>query len=195
MQRERREAITLEQKLRYLREIDKIYALGKKARAPAGGKSWAQVADARLRHVMQMPLKEEAGPQIQVLRGGMHHMHSPRTARLIERTLKNGIVPPAVHHSYAHDVRGETSYKPHVAVEPLRHDDFPVAHYVQHGASDLHYPAGHMQGVGFLPREHTAVRHVKLEMPSTRVTGGIVPTASAISASGGAAGAGSSHYH
>ena len=100
-----------------------------------------------------------------------------------------------MHHSYAHDVRGETSYKPRVAVEKLRHDDLPVAHYVQHGATDLHYPAGHMQGVGFVPREHTAVRHVKLEMPSNRVTGGIVPTASAISASGGAAGGGSSHYH
>ena len=95
MQREKQEGITLEQKLRYLREVENIYRLGKKTKAPRG-KSWAQIADARLRHVLGLPIKEEAGQPLTLRPGKMHHEHSPRSARIIERTLKNGHLPPSI---------------------------------------------------------------------------------------------------
>ena len=101
----RGKTITLEQKMRYLKEVENIHALGKKVRPPAG-KSWSDIADARMRHVMGLPLQEKQAEPLRIKRGRMHHEHSPRSARIIERTLKNGILPPAVLQSYR---TGETS--------------------------------------------------------------------------------------
>ena len=60
-------------------------------------------------------------------------------------------------------------------MEPLRPYDLPVQHFVQHGASDLHYPAGHLQGFGFVPKSHEVASHVQLE-DSVRPVTDVVPT-------------------
>jgi len=91
--------ITLEQKLRYLKEIDNIHALSKKVRPPAG-KSWSDIAASRMRHVMGLPIREPVAKPLQIQRGRLHHEHSPRSARIIERTLKTGLVHPDVLQSY-----------------------------------------------------------------------------------------------
>ena len=179
----RGKTITLEQKMRYLKEVENIHALGKKVRPPAG-KSWSDIADARMRHVMGLPLQEKQAEPLRIKRGRMHHEHSPRRARIIERTLKNGILPPAVLQSWT----GEASTRPFRYVPPverLRYDDHSVQHFVQHSA-DLHYPAGHLQGFGFVPRQHEINSHVKLKTGPTEI-GVQVP-----SKDGQAAG---SHYH
>ena len=91
--------ITLDQKLKYLKEVEGIHALSRKVRPPAG-KSWRDIADARFRHVMGQPILEPQASPMQVRSGKLHHEHDARSARLIERTLKTGIVPDHVLHSY-----------------------------------------------------------------------------------------------
>jgi hypothetical protein len=185
MQRESQEGITLEQKLRYLREVENIYRLGKKTKAPHG-KSWAQVADARLRHVLGLPIKEEPSEPLRLRPGSLHHQHSPRSARIIERTLKNGHVHPLVLNSYRENVQSIGRFKSRPKVEALRPDDMPVQHFVQHSDTDLHYPHGHMQGFGFVPRQHEVNSHVQLQSGGGSIED-TVPTRP-----GPAAG---SHYH
>ena len=60
-------------------------------------------------------------------------------------------------------------------------DDHDVVHYVQHGSSDLIYPHGHMQGVGFVPREHQVVSHVPLD-DSARPVSDVVPSKGSVAA-------------
>ena len=173
---ERKKGITLQQKLRYLKEVDSIHALGKRVKPPAG-KSWSDVADARYRQVMGMPLRMETHDPVRVESGKMHHEHSPRSARLIERTLKSGLVHPDVlQHYHTGAVRRHKKGKfrflprkiPHRPgevgpnKEMLRHDDLRVQHVVQH-PGDLHYPHGHMQGQGFIPKEHTFNPHIQVQ--------------------------------
>ena len=168
--------ITLDQKLKYLKEVESIHALGRKVRPPAG-KSWRDIADARFRHVMGQPILEPQASPMQVRSGKLHHEHDARSARLIERTLKTGMVPDHVLHSYVG------------LQQPLAHDDMRVEHMVQHvGAdSDLHYPHGHMQGEGFVPQQHEVNTHIPLQPIGTTEMGVQVPTKG-----GAAAGA---HYH
>ncbi len=174
MQREKQEGITLEQKLRYLREVENIYRLGKKTKAPAG-RTWAQVADARLRHVLGLPIKEDSAEPLNMVPGARHHEHSPRSARIIERTLKTGLVPPHVLSSYREGTHSTRKSRFAPRVEPLRSYDLPVQHFVQHGAADIHYPHGHMQGFGFVPRQHEINSHVQVQT-QTQNDDAVVPT-------------------
>ena len=168
--------ITLEQKRRYLEEVQGIHALSKKVRPPQG-KSWSDIADDRYRKIMNMPLRMEVHDPIVVEDGLQHHEHSPRSARLIERTLKSGLVHPDVLQHYhtgavksyrrrAAELKFVPRGMPRMRGEPapkkeaLRHDDLRVQHVVQHTHADLEYPHGHMQGMGFIPKSHTFVSHV-----------------------------------
>ena len=174
-----REEITLEQKRRYLKEIDSIHALSKKV-LPPRGKTWSEIADARFRKVMNMPVKLQVDDPIVVENGLRHDQHSPRSARLIERTLKSGLYHPDIlHHYYTGAVKpqkkGELLFvprsyprkrsEPAPVVEPLRHDDLRVQNVIQHNF-DIEYPSGHMQGEGFVPRMHTFNSHVPIQTPS-----------------------------
>ena len=188
---QRKRGITLEQKLRYLKEVDSIHALGKKVKPPAG-KSWSEVADARFRQVMGLPLKVDLHDPIRVEDGGMHHQHSPRSARLIERTLKSGLVHPDVLlHYHTGEVKphskGSLTFLPrrapairgdvHPRREMPRHEDVRVQHVVQH-PGDLHYPHGHLQGHGFVPKQHTFNTHIEVGAASGGMQGGPLPTKS-----------------
>jgi len=186
MQRQR--GITLDQKVRYLKEVESIHALSKKVKPPAG-KSWSDIADARMRVVMGQPILEKAAEPLRVKQGGMHHEHSPRSARIIERTLKTGMIPQHVVHSY-HTGRVQKGSKfrfskIYMPGPESQEDDVRVQHIVQHGASDLHYPHGHMQGEGFVPRQHEFNSHI--EVTSSAPADMQVPTKDGVAAG--------SHYH
>tara|TARA_B100000029_G_scaffold326159_1_gene318630 strand:+ start:264 stop:812 length:549 start_codon:yes stop_codon:yes gene_type:complete len=158
-----RDAITLEQKVKYLKEVENIYRLSKKT-LPPKGKTWSQIADQHLRRALQMPVinKDES---LNVRKGRMMHLHSPRTARIVERTLRNGTLHPDVLHMYRGDnvqsVRDDKLFV-HQKVSPAA-DTPDVAHFIQHSAADELYPDGHLQGFGFVPREHNVESHVPLE--------------------------------
>ena len=168
-------SISLDEKMRYLREIENIHRLSKKV-LPPQGTTWAQIADKHLQKALGLPVKEQ-GQALDVRPDGYMHEHSPRTARLVERTLRSGMIHPNVLHSYRNDFSYEEGYSvPRFKAEPvLAHDDPPVIMHVQHGGSDLIYPHGHLQGYGFVPSTHEAARHIQLE-DSVRPVSDAVPT-------------------
>ena len=68
---QRNKEITLEQKMRYLREIESIHRLSKKV-LPPKGKTWAQIADQHLRRALGAPVIT-GRESINVWKGRMHH--------------------------------------------------------------------------------------------------------------------------
>jgi len=173
---QRNKAITLEQKMRYLREIESIHRLSKKV-LPPKGKTWAQIADQHLRRALGAPVIT-GRESINVRQGRLHHLHSPRSARIVERTLKNGVFHPDLLHHYRGDnvqtVRDEPQFDYR---KPAMTADTPdVMHYIHHGATDIDYPDGHLQGFGFVPSTHNVASHVQLEQAGE--PGSIVPTSS-----------------
>ena len=158
-------SISLEAKLKALQEVEQIYRLSKKwQRLTPDEKrpNWERIADAILRKALNKPLAAPPEP-LQVQASRWQHEHSPRSARVIERTLRNGIVHPDVLHSYRNDAGDEG--RPVVRYsKPVPRADTPAAqHVVQHGHSDLSYPSGHLQGYGFVPSDHSVNSHVQLE--------------------------------
>ena len=179
-----RREVSLDEKLRYLREVENIHRLSKKV-LPPQGTTWARIADKHLQRALGMPLQGER-TAFDVRRGRHMHQHSPRTARVVERTLRNGVIHPDALHSYRNDgiTKGKArQFRQRIA--PKQYDQ-DVIHYVQHGSTDLEYPHGHLQGFGFVPRQHEINSHVKLKTGPTEI-GVQVP-----SKDGQAAG---SHYH
>ena len=168
MQREKSQGITLEQKLRYLREIENIHRLSKKVLPPAGT-TWARIADKHLQRALGMPIAE---PRTQFdVKPGMHmHQHDPRTARVVERTLRNGLIHPDALHSFVHgrerlpepdvqalpydDLEDLPDFDLHVLdttynYEHPSHLDVRRGEYV----SKMHQPAGHTSlVVGRMPQ-------------------------------------------
>ena len=177
----RRREITLEEKLKYLREIENIHRLSKKV-LPPKGTTWARVADKHLKRALGMPIVE-TGEQFNVRPDGGMHQHSPRTARVIERTLRNGMLHPDTLHSYRDNRVTEDLPKQFYPRPAPRHDDMPVTHYVQHGSQDLIYPHGHLQGYGFVPSTHDVTSHVQLE-DSVRPVSEAVPSKPGSAAAG-----------
>ena len=177
MQRE----ISLEEKLRYLKEIESIHRLSKKV-LPPKGTTWARVADKLLKKALGMPIEEPA-EALHMQTGRQMHQHSPRTARVIERTLRNGVIHPDVLHSYRNDKITQGRAFPYYDKPEPRADAPDVIHYVQHGSTDLAYPHGHMQGYGFVPSEHQVASHVQLE-DSVRPATDVVPTKGSVAGSG-----------
>lgn len=148
----RRQPITLEDKLRYMREVESIHRLSKTT-LPPQGKTWAQVADGILKKALGLPVVER--PENFNISSGRHHQHSPRSARIIERTLRNGVVHPDVLHSY----RGDYA--------PLPVADTPAVR--------RHRPAVPGRAYGFVPGTHNVASHVQLEQ-SVRPATDVVPT-------------------
>ena len=156
--------ISLEAKLKAIREVESIYALSKKwQRLTPNEKrpNWERIADAVLRKAMGEPIQTSPEP-LNVKSNAKHHEQEARSARVIERTLRNGIVHPDALHSYSGIARAR-AVRPRRPRPQSRAYDPPVVHYVQHGATDLHYPSGHLQGYGFEPRQHEVASHVRVE--------------------------------
>jgi len=168
-----RRTVSLEEKLRYLKEIENIHRLSKKV-LPPEGTTWARIADQHLKKALGMPLREPPST-LNVQRSKHMHQHSPRTARVIERTLRNGMIHPDALHSYRNDKVAEGKEFVFYDKPQPRADTPNVIHYVQHGSADLTYPHGHMQGYGFVPSEHQVASHVQLE-GSVRPITDTVPT-------------------
>lgn len=164
--------VSLEEKMRYLREIENIHRLSKKV-LPPKGTTWARIADKHLQKALGLPIKEPP-ETLHVQRSRHMHQHSPRTARIVERTLRNGTVHPDVLHSYR-DGTTRGTRKAYFSKPTPTADTPDVIHYVQHGSADLTYPHGHLQGYGFVPSEHATASHVQLE-GSVRPATDAVPT-------------------
>ena len=177
--RRRQREISLDEKLRYLREIENIHRLSKKV-LPPRGPTWARIPDKPLQRALGMPIKGET-QHFTLQPGGYMHEHSPRTARAVERTLRSGLIHPDALHSYRNDGPKAPPVRRWTPKPKPREHDQDVIHYVQHGSQDLVYPHGHLQGYGFVPSTHGTPSHVQLE-DSVRPVQDTVPTKGGVAA-------------
>ena len=162
--------ITLEQKLKAMREVQRIYDMSKKWQRPVGhtGRmpNFNAMADAVMKRAGNANIVGDRQP-LDIRDGKLMHEHDSHTARVIERTLRNGIVHPDVLHSFQsgrvkQPPRGDPRGNP---ANRLPHDPAlpDVDLYVQHAVNDLHYPSHWVPGEGFQPKEHVEPGHVQLE--------------------------------
>ena len=99
------------------------------------------------------------------IHGGLMHEHGPREARLLERTLRGGVVHPDVLHSFQHNItKGDP--KP----EPVRYDigddpDLPDFDLYVHDAGETIVPASHYEPGAdkYHPSEHEPDSHVPMQ--------------------------------
>ena len=119
------------------------------------------MADNVFRKAMDMKSREGYMP-VDVRAGAHMHEHDPRSAALIERTLKTGDYGPDALTSYTTG-RVLAGKRRQRFERPARQPrDLRVRHVVQ-GTDDLQYPSGHMQGQGFVPRMHDGqLTHTRL---------------------------------
>ena len=156
-------SVSLEEKLRYMREVENIYRLSKKV-LPPKGTTWAAIADQHLQRALGLDVEPDAAP-VQIKQGQSHGSQDRTTARMVERTLRNGVMHPDILMHYQHKAP-PTITKPRPQrfyPRPERVEHQPdVMHMVQHG-TDLEPPQGHLQGFGFVPKGHADASHVPLE--------------------------------
>ena len=146
----------MEAKLKALKEVEQIYRLSKKWRRNMPDEKrpdFERMADAVFRKAMDSRHRSEYMP-VNVRAGKHMHEHDERSARLIERTLKTGEYGPDALHSFQSGRTLMGKRRRRYAKPPRQPADFPVRHVVQHGASDIMYPHGHLQGKGFVPCMH-----------------------------------------
>ena len=180
--------ITLEEKLKALREVDRIYALAKTWHRLVPNEkrpNFEAAARAVMKRALGEPIESKREP-LHIRDGAMMHAHSPRTARVIERTLKNGVIHPDVLHSYQ---SGRVKRPARSVQKPRRMGPDPSylpdpELYIEHSDADLHYPSHFEPGAGFQPRTHVEPTHVELQQPPARAAQQI-PTTGAASGRGG----------
>lgn len=172
--------ITLEEKLKAMQEVQNIHALAKKWRAVLPNQkrpNFEAAADRVMRRAMGARVVDRDRP-LEIQDGMLMHEHEPRTARILERTLRSGLIHPDVLHSFQSGrtkrgaVRSQSRQLPH---DP----DLPPARlYVQHSDEDLQYPSHFEPNIGFIPKTHQVSSHVQLEQGAE---GNTVPTARDVS--------------
>ena len=175
-----RQEITLEDKLKAMQEVQRIHALAKKWRSVMPNQkrpNFEAAADAVMRRAMSAQVVGSKLP-LEIQDGRMMHEHEPRTARILERTLRNGIMHPDVLHSFqsGRTKRGRLKFRS----RQLSHDpELPgVNLYVQHSDVDLQYPSHFEPNKGFMPKTHVEPGHVQLEQAAE---GDTVPTMRGVS--------------
>ena len=171
-----RRKITREERDRAIQEADSILRLGKKwqRNTPNERRPNFEAAAATI-------LRRTIGSK--VVSGSLQHQHNEREARLLERTLKIGTLPPEVLHSFQ-------TGRARKAAEPLRIDrgpdpdhlpDFEL--YMQDHVHNLgrpgHYDIRRQQFQGHMHAPHSTrqQRIVPSVMPQVQVPGGDDPLA------------------
>ena len=103
----RTRGLTVEQKMKAMREVQEIYALGKKWRRNLPDEKrpdFEGMADRIMRRAMGLPTVEGPFSTSEPIYEAAHmSLQDPRTAALVERTLKNGMYHPDVLHSFQSD--------------------------------------------------------------------------------------------
>ena len=151
--------------------MERIYALAKTWHRLVPNEkrpNFEAAADAVLKRALNEPLKPSRA-QLNIRDGALMHQHSPRTARVLERTLRNGVVHPDVLHSFQSGRVKQRSGRPgprDMGPDPPGLPDIDL--YVQHSDADLQYPSHFVPGSGFQSRMHETPSHVQLERPEVQ---------------------------
>lgn len=100
------------------------------------------------------------------IHGGMMHEHAPREARLLERTLRAGVVHPDVLHSFQHGIVTRAPVEGYPKPPPLEHDPaLPDIDVYVHDAGQTIVPASHYEPGRdvYHPNEHEPDSHVPMQ--------------------------------
>ena len=117
-------------------------------------KTWQQIMPGErkpnFRRAAREIIRRALGHQVQPdqapleVHGGLMHEHKPREARLVERTLKNGLYDPSILHSFQ---RGSApQVQEPVLDDPVIEDDFEV--FVHDHGETIDYPSHFEPGTG-----------------------------------------------
>jgi len=79
------------------------------------------------------------------IHGGLMHEHGPREARLLERTLRAGVVHPDVLHSFQHNITKADPVRAPVTYDMGDDPDLPDFDLYVHDASQTIVPASHYE--------------------------------------------------
>ena len=156
--------LTVEQKMKAMREVQEIYALAKKWRRNLPDErrpDFENMADRIMRRALELPTVAPE-PRAPIYARAAMAQQDPEAAHMIERTLKTGMYDLDVLHSYqsGRTLRQHEGY-------PLPAPDtrgLPDPHvFVQHPAVNHIYPSHHSLGGSdgnhFVPCEHLPPSH------------------------------------
>ena len=79
------------------------------------------------------------------IHGGLMHEHAPREARLLERTLRAGVVHPDVLHSFQHNITKADPVRAPATYDLGDDPDLPDFDLYVHDASQTIVPASHYE--------------------------------------------------
>jgi hypothetical protein len=175
MQRSTR-GLTVEQKMKAMREVQEIYALGKKWRRNLPDEKrpdFEGMADRIMSRALGLPTLQ-AEPREPVYEAAHMSMQDPRTAALVERTLKNGMYHPDVLHSFQSDRTTHRAEPP----RPMRVNTvgLPDPHLFMESAGAMHIHPSHESRGGpdgdhFVPSMHEHDSMQELSMPNVPAQG------------------------
>ena len=152
--------LTREQKHKAFLEAKATLALGKK---------WQRLVPGERRPNFERAaantLRKALGHKTAEHRHNLHisnnlmHEHTPSPARIIERTLKNGVIDSDVLHSFRDDYRTVAPSKPRRAPAYLHHDDPEPEVWLMHDA-DIDYVSHYNVNTGeYKAHEHQWIGH------------------------------------
>ena len=160
--------ISIDQRIKALDEARSILALGKKWQRTVAGERRPDFEGAAER-IFRRALKQAplaTGQPLKIRDGKLMHQHDAHEARVLERTLKNGLIHPDVRHSFVHNrtLRPKQDVaRPKLGPAPR---DAPRSKlFIQHFDVDPHYPSHRSNQTGYAPSMSSHPTHVRLAQP------------------------------
>ena len=174
----RTRGLTVEQKMKAMREVQEVYALGKKWRRNLPDEKrpdFEGMADRIMSRALGLPTIEGPRSTREPIYEAAHmSLQDPRTAALVERTLKNGMYHPDVLHSFQSDrttVHAEPPRPMNVNTaglpDPHLFVEMPGVMHVH----PSHQSRGGPDGDHFVPSVHEHESSFELSMPSAPAQG------------------------
>ena len=176
MQRARGRGLTIEQKMKAMREVQEIYAIGKKWRRNLPDEKrpdFEGMADRIMSRALGAPTVQQE-PREPIYEAARHWEQDPRTAALVERTLKNGMYHPDVLHSFQSDRTTHRADPPrpmNVNTVGLPDPHLFVTHPGVMHVHPSHESRGGPDGDHFVPSVHEHESMQELTMPSVPAQG------------------------
>jgi len=166
--------ISLDDRIRALDEAKQILALGKKWQRNVPGERRPDFEGAAERVFRRALGKRDkpVGKALNIRAGGLKHEHDAHEARVIERTLKNGLIHPDALHSFVHDrvAIKQDAARPKLGPAPR---DAPRSRlYIQHFDINPHYPSHRSSKGRYAPSMMSHTSHTQLAQPKVNM----VPT-------------------
>ena len=161
--------LSIDDRIKALDEAKRILALGKKWQRNLPGErrpDFEGAAERVFRRAMNKGVRVTGKP-LNIREGKLKHEHDAHEARILERTLKTGLIHPDVLHSFVHDRRSlprQDAARPK-PVGPGPRDAPRTKLYIRHFDANPHYPSHRSSRGGYTPSMLQHAMHVQLAQP------------------------------